>query len=130
MALFGISFGNTLGAHIYLAMRNKALQAPDIIKMPFNGKIKVYAPGFAIVEIKPMFPNIPFYAGLALMLMDYVFPSLWLSILFLAALIASFLWSSEVQYLALKLGMRKAGYEGKLSLLSDKETLRRLHGAI
>lgn len=127
MAIFGLELRNSKPLTIFIDKTNIRLQENHMVKNPFYGEAKIYD-GFIVVEIRPVYMN-PFILGLFVFLGPLVitnFKISWWLLPGLLLILSSIFWTSYFYIFMFMLGLRKEGYKGKVKLINDQETLRRL----
>lgn len=127
MAIFGLELRSSKSLVAFVDKTNIRLQENHLVRNPFYGQAKIYD-GFIVVDLVPVYMN-PGLLGLFMFIAPLVIStfkiSLWLLPGFLLML-SSIFWSKYFFVLMFILGLRKEGYKGKVKLIKDQETLRRL----
>lgn len=115
----------------YIETTNARLQLDDLLKNPFHGILKQIDYNTVICSIKPIYFNIPFYAGISIGLILFMLQitKIWAWAIVGVFFLLSLLWTRYLFYYMLKLGLKKAGYKEKIKLLKDSETLDRVLSA-
>jgi hypothetical protein len=130
MAIFGIITNEDDKVLSFLNNTNHKLKEKNLLTNPFTGGVKAFAlpSGFnnytlSLFKLTPFYINLSFI-GLMLMITLFILKglTLWLiapGIIFLSG----FFWSKYFLFFILYLALRKKGYKGKISLISNKELL-------
>ena len=126
MATFGVRLENNESfnqAIKFLEDTNKRISENNLIKNPFTGTIKRIGDIF-LVDLKPIYFNFtPFFIFPIIGL--YLFMGFtWIMIFPASLCLLSIFWTKYFFYFFFKIGVKKAGYKGKVKLLKDSETLR------
>lgn len=133
MVIFGIEIDRTKESIAFMEETHNRLQVPNLVTNPFYGRVKRLSlqknkKDHYVLVMDPVY--IKFYTiGYFLLAGAVVFAGFRLSVAYLPGLILSstrFFWSRFFMYLGLVLGLKKAGYKGKVKLLRDSTTLRKL----
>lgn len=129
MPTFGVALEDLVTARDFIKKADSRLQNSHLIKNPFEGHF--YQMGennkfFVVMDVKTLYPSpigIGVFVGAVMFILGasliwFIIPSF--------IVFSSFFWSRYFHFLMLKLGMRKAGYMGDMSLLKQDETILRL----
>lgn len=130
MVAFGIEIESiTPGILDFISKTNERLKGVNVVTNPFvNSKI-VFVKNNLICNIEPVYINFPKYAFIFTLAGVIMFKGLTLSLWYmppLVFLLLSLFWSKYLYLLVIKLGLKNAGYKGKVKLLRDSETIKRL----
>jgi len=106
----------------------------DWVKKPYNCGISKIGKGDYAVDITPVYPRVYwgglFFVAPALIFFSNPFSSFWsILLLVFGGFIFSlgFLWSKYFYFIMFFFGLKKAGYNGKIKLLSSGMALRRFY---
>lgn len=132
MATLGIETETNIGVNVFMQQSNERLQNDNIVKNPFNGRIKkIYSnkgKDSYVIIMNPIYPRI-YLIGLFLMVVPLFFTGFYVSWWLLPGAIIFSLgifWSKIFVLLGLFIGLRKHGYKGKVKYLSNNEIIRRM----
>lgn len=105
---------------------NESLLQESLIKNPFRGQVKEFNNGFYIIDMQPIYVNIsPIFFIIAFGAWLFHYTGV-MYFMLACGLITAFLFSKYFAYCGLYLGLRKAGYNQSIKLLSGSESIRRL----
>lgn len=133
MVIFGIELDRNKKAIAFMEETHRRLQVPNTVTNPFYGDIKRLSlegedKDHYVLVMDPVYPKL-YKIGYFLLAGAFIFTGFRWSIAYLPGIIlsaTSFFWSRFFMYLGLVLGLKKAGYKGKVKLLRDSNTLREL----
>lgn len=125
MTIFGVSVKPGAEAVLFFDEVNKRLGTGDMIKNPFNGRARLFGPGFYVVDMAPIFPNLTWIGWIPAIIALLAGSILW-AIPGLVLVACGAFWGADFFYLMLKMGLRKAGYKGPIRLFRTHKTLRRV----
>lgn len=133
MVIFGIELSRTKEAIKFMKETNDRLQSTNPVTNPFYGSIKRIPlkkkdKDHYVLVMDPVYPKL-YYMGYFLLPGAFIFAGLRLSVAYLPGLfltLTRFCWSRFFMYLFLALGLKKAGYKGKVKLIKDSTSLRTL----
>lgn len=135
MAIFGIEVDNVAEANDFFLETEQRLQGTDMVVNPFFGSLKMYVSKdsvLGVASLKPMYPNLTLYvAGFFAILGLFAYWNGWgLQFFFvcmsLASVLAGYFWSSHFMVSMMKVGLRKAGYKGKVETFVGSKLSERL----
>lgn len=124
MVIFGVKTHDVASVKKFVRETKKRLETPDLARNPFSGYIKSFefdkTERITILKIVPLWPNFSPYVAI-LSLFPIIFfggynnPGLLLIPLIFLGL--AFFWTEDFFYLILRIGLKKAGYKGKVKKL-------------
>ena len=129
MATFGIETEKNINVIKFMEATHRRINSNNFLKSPFNGsveRISTTFKAFYVVDIKPIYPNIPLFAGVIMAMICLVFfkwPFIVASLIFFTL---SLIWTRYFFQFMLKIGLKKAGYKENINFLSPGETLKRV----
>ena len=135
MAIFGVLMDDKETANNFIEATKERLRKGNLATNPFTACIKTITQierekdiavqkKLHIIDIEPIYFNYPLlgaFTSLVLLVVSY-----WALIPLAVFLFFSLFWSGHFYYLIFKLGLKKAGYKGKIVRVSLKEVVRRL----
>lgn len=138
MAVFGIEADRKATVHVFMEQSNKRLQKNNLVANPFYGTIKqlpVRGTGKRVQYVIVMDPVYPrFYlSGILVILVAGMFTQFrlnWGMYAGVGILSLGFFWSRTFFYLMLSLGLKRAGYKGKVRLLNNPQVIRNMVNGI
>ena len=122
-------------ANDFFLATEKRLQGTDMVANPFFGSLKMYASKdsvLGVASLRPMYPNLTLYvAGFFLLIGLFSFFNYWglnhvFVLLALFSWVAGYFWSSHFMVSMMKVGLRKAGYKGKMETFIGSKLSERL----
>ncbi len=132
MVIFGVETEKDGLAEKFMLQSHSNLQKKDIVVNPFAGKIiKLKHPSHNntyVVVMDPVYPRV-YILGLLMLAAAFVIRGFQITPWMIPGTIISIpilLYSKHFYYLMLVKGIRKFGYRGKISVLSNNDTLDRL----
>lgn len=131
MAVFSVKVNRSKIVDEFVSQVSARLLLPNVVKNPFEGKIKVFPKDdkeLIVVSLKPIYPSI-WLVGLVFIVPCLVWFSWWLFVPGLIFFCLSFFWSSPFFYIIFYRGLRRSGYKGSIKLLSHDNSLRWIIGA-
>jgi len=129
MASFGSEIEDCKTIDVFVNETNERLKEQNLVNNPFIDSKAIHLTNTIAIHLKPVYPNYPliafFFIFFPILYFKGISWSSWYipSIVFLGL---SCLWSNRFLYFIMKLGLRKKGYKGKIKLLNNNETIRRL----
>jgi hypothetical protein len=130
--VFGIETNKTDESLKYFTDTQKRMKDTNFINNPFKGIIKIFLNKDKIWNVfilKPIYPDLSFI-GLFIIGASYLLGGFQLNIgVYIGIgfiLLMSFFWSKYFFYTMMRLGLMKAKYKGKVSLISNKELVKRV----
>lgn len=134
MSLFGIEAEKSKEVFSFISDTNKRLKNNNYIENPFNGRVITLPDKFLqttqrfIFDLEPIWPK--FYkVGFYVLIIPMFFEAtrtIWWALPGVLIFSTGFFWSSRFHYLILKLGLKKAGYKGKVKLLKQQAIIKEL----
>ena len=126
MAAFGIHVRKRLKVENFIVETNKKLNESDFVRNPFKGEL--FSLGDCVaVYMNPVYVNFPLYAGILAVVLALVFGARFWGFLPAAFFfLLSLMWTRFFYYILLRIGLRKAGYIGKIKIMKTEELIRRL----
>jgi len=127
MVFFGVKLEGTPEVMGFISDTKQRLLTPNIAKNPYKEAEILYLPNTLVYYAKPVYLLFPLYASISLAVLTFLFAGFNYSIGYIIALIflsLTFFWSKTFTYLMLKIGLRKAGYKGKLKLLNTEDLFK------
>jgi len=129
MVFFGVELEGTSEVMKFISDTKQRLTNPHIAKNPYKEAEIMYLPNTLVYYAKPVYLLFPLYASISIGVLTFLFAGLNYSIGYIIALVflsLSFFWTKWFSYPMLKIGLKKAGYNGKVKLLSTEELFKRL----
>ena len=113
----------------YMTETHKRLQNDSLIHNPFVGKVKLIIcqrKAQYLIDMTPVYPKV-YLGGVFLTVAPLLFWGFgwWLSF-GVCIMSLYFLWTKYFIYLALRLGLKKIGYKGKVKILTNEEIINSL----
>lgn len=133
MAIFGVETDRAAIVRKYMRESNERLQKKSMISNPFYGRI-VRVPSsdqvkdYYVVDMDPVYPKI-YLIGIFTMIVALFFTGFRLTYWLVPSFVffsCGIFWSKYFYYVMLKLGLKKAGYNKKLKLITSNATISRL----
>lgn len=122
MATFGVKLKIDQKARDFFLSSRDRLQENNMVKNPFTGNIVLFE-DLAVVHMKPVYLNFPKYVLLTtiFLMLGFGFRK-WMIPFFVISLFIVF-WSTFFYYPVLYKGLRKVGYNGKISLVWPRKII-------
>lgn len=126
--VFAISIEeNEVSNAFFSDMRKRLLKG--FLRAPFEtGIIQRAVPGVVVFHLRPSYPHVYIF-GFVLLFGALVFTRFQLTAYLIPGAVLSstgLLWTDFFQFVMLRIGLKKAGYTGRIKLLRAGETIRRL----
>jgi len=130
MAIFGVKLEEDNKAKLFMQESNDRLQDNSIVKNPFYGRIALVpnSEDYYIVDMEPVYLK-AYWGGAFILMATLVFTGFKLTLWLLpgiALLCCSIFWSKYFLYIMMRIGLRKAGYMGKIRLVNNKIMMKAL----
>jgi hypothetical protein len=134
MSFFIIEIDNNKGAENYFKQVEERLEDNNMLRNPFNGKIKIIdkvvkdkLSQLVFIDITPVYPNVTPYSWVAVLGIYIIWGFSWFMLPLIIFGLLGFFWSYLFFYIITYFGLRKNGYNGKVKLCRSKKVL---HGLI
>lgn len=133
MAIFAIWIEEDIISLKYMEDTKQRLGRESLVHNPFIGSIKRWnnkrlEGTYYGIDITPIYPKIYLW-GIVLALVPLLFTGLKLTIWNYPGMVlfcGGVFWHRLFFYAVLRMGLRKAGYKGKIKLLSNSDILKRI----
>ena len=97
-----------------------------LVKSPFIGNVRRWDTSFYVLNLQPIYPD-PSILGWVLLIGNALTFNVWWAYIPSGLIVlASLFWSRLFFFTLLYVMVRKAGHKGKIKLLGDQQTLRRV----
>jgi hypothetical protein len=113
----------------FFRLVDKRLSESNIVRNPFKGYVRVFANKeelFIGLELDPVYPPVYYWGVVWVFLFFIIWGFTWWLLPGVILFSLIFFYSRFFFYLFTIFGLRKAGYKGKVKLLSSQKTIERL----
>jgi len=127
MATFVIQTKNNPIVKEFIEETNHRLLGKSFVTNPYQGRItEVFNSKDSLtylISMSPIYPK-PLSVPIFIVLIGTVFSLHWATFLGVFFLLFNFLWSAQFLFIMVKAGLKKKGYQGKLTKIKNNELLK------
>ena len=127
MVLFSLEVEESFTAKQFFNKTRASLIGGDLITNPFsNGFVKVIDRNLYVIGFKPVYPQVWWWGLIWVVMANFFGFGNWYWLVAGALFAQALFFISPIYILMAILGLRKAGYKGKVRIISKAGTIRRL----
>jgi len=127
--MLGVELEKQDAVMVYMAETEERLKGNSILTNPFTGKIRLLLLEDKLqylIDMTPVYPKVYMGGVLVFGIPALFFGVGWWLIPGVCIMALYFLWTKWFIYLALRAGLKKARYKGKVKVLSNEDMLNSL----
>ena len=135
MVMFCIRVTDTPQVREFLSKTNGNLLKEDAVRNPFTGGVEIVHKDhnslqnnlYAIILMKPIYPNISYFGWFIALVSFMLFGGSWWLLIPILFGMTGIMFTKYPYYLGISKGLKKAGYDGKVTLIPLEQITEKIH---